>query len=86
MPLITTPLIISSLLTVNLSADADDTVSSDILCSPFSGSSSRPPGLVVMLEVDAEEVKGKLVMTEVTEAVSDGGELGTLTHRLRRVF
>ena len=40
-----------------------------------------------MLEVDAEEVKGKLVMIEVTEAVSAGEEeLGTLTHRLRRVF
>ena len=80
MPLITTPLIISSLLTVNFSVPRDN------LCSPVSGSSSRPPGLVVMLEVDAEEVKGKLVMTEVTEAVSEGGELGTLTHRLRRGF
>ena len=63
-------------------------MSRDSLCSPFSSSSeSRPPGLVIMLEVDAEEVKGKLVMIEVTEPVSGGEEeLGTLTHRLRRVF
>ena len=61
-PLITTPLIISSLRTVNFSEEeAEDSMPRDSLCSPFS---SSPPGLVVMLEVDSEEVKGKFVMTE----------------------
>ena len=81
-PFITTPLIISPLMTANFSEDAD---SRSRVSLSVSGSSSRPPGLVVMLEADVEEVKGKLVMTDSTEAGA-GEELGTLTHRLRGVF
>ena len=80
MPFMTTPLTRSSLVTVKEAAEPR------VWSSPRGGSSSSsspslPPGLVVMLELEAEADRGK--PREV--AAGGSGEVGTFTHRLRGV-
>ena len=69
-PLITTPFTISSLLMVSLSVEPGE-----------SWPSLPPPGLVVILELEAEEASGNGWEVEEPEI---SGDDGTFTQRLRR--
>ena len=79
MPFMTTPLTRSSLVTVRDAAEPRVWSSPSGGSSSSSSSPSRPPGLVVMLELEAEADRGK--PREV--AAGGSGEVGTFTHRLR---
>ena len=81
MPFMTTPLTRSSLVTVREAAEPSEWSSPSGGSSSSSSSPSRPPGLVVMLELEAEADRGK--PREV--AAGGSGEVGTFTHRLRGV-
>ena len=75
-PFITTPFTISSRVIVSFS---EEPLSRFREC--FLSSSSLPPGLVVMLELEAEVVRGNWGEEVEPEITGDGG---TFTQRLRR--